>query len=143
MQGRGRALDAQHARVHLGAVKRVSLQHSLPAMSTVPSSSALPSGTSTVWKTSITRNAQLQHAAKPAPAVDLPALHGAGRVIHEQLVKDAQAVPALGDMLTIRAYIALLWLDISLRLYQLARHRLRRTVSSQMTTASHFKSGGS
>ncbi|EKM61129.1 uncharacterized protein PHACADRAFT_24346 [Phanerochaete carnosa HHB-10118-sp] len=70
-------------------------------MAMVPSSSALPSGTNAVWKTSTARNTQLQHAIKPVPTVDLPALQGAGRVIHEQLVKDAQAIPALGDMLTI------------------------------------------
>lgn len=98
-----RALTTQYVRVQVGAGKRVSLQHSQLAMAMVPSSSTLPSGTGAVWKSNDTRNAQLQHAAKPVPTVDLPALQGAGRVIHEQLLKDAQAVPALGDMLTIRA----------------------------------------
>ena len=99
-----RAPDWQYARVAVDAGKRVSLQHTLSAMATVPSTSALAPSTSTAWKASNPKNAQVQHALKPAPTVDLPALQGAGRVIHEQLVKDAQAVPELGDMLTIRVF---------------------------------------
>lgn len=72
-------------------------------MAMAPSSSALPSSTSAAWRATNGKSAQLQHAAKHVPAVDLPALQGAGRVLHDQLVKDAQAVPELGDMLTIRA----------------------------------------
>ena len=34
--------------------------------------------------------------------LDLPALQAASRVLHEHFLKDAQAVPDLGDMLTIR-----------------------------------------
>lgn len=43
-------------------------------------------------------------AQKPEPVVDLPALQNASRVLQEQFVKDAQIVPDLGDMLTIRAF---------------------------------------
>ena len=71
-------------------------------MAMVPSSSALVPSTNAAWNATNGKNIQLQHAAKPAPAVDLPALQGAGRVLHDRLVKDAQAVPELGDMLTIR-----------------------------------------
>lgn len=42
---------------------------------------------------------QVQSASKPAPVLDLPALHAASRVLQEQLVKDSQAVPDLGDMI--------------------------------------------
>lgn len=35
-------------------------------------------------------------------APDLPALQAASHLIHEQLTKDAQTIPDLGDMLTIR-----------------------------------------
>lgn len=42
------------------------------------------------------------HAPRPTPAVDLPALQNASRVLHGQLLKDAQAVPELGDMLATR-----------------------------------------
>jgi nuclear pore complex protein Nup155 len=73
-------------------------------MATALSSSALALAASTARNTVATKNLQLQHAVKPASVVDLPALEGAGRVIHEQLVKDAQSVPELGDVLTIRAF---------------------------------------
>ncbi|PIL32067.1 transporter [Ganoderma sinense ZZ0214-1] len=43
---------------------------------------------------------QVQVASKPAQALDLPALQAASRVLQEQLVKDSQAVPDLGDMLS-------------------------------------------
>lgn len=43
---------------------------------------------------------------RPTPAVDMPSLQSASRVLEEQLVKDAQAVPELGDMLTIRTLAA-------------------------------------
>lgn len=42
---------------------------------------------------------QTQVASKPAPVLDLPALQAASRVLQEQLVKDSQAVPDLGDMI--------------------------------------------
>lgn len=43
--------------------------------------------------------------SKPPPVLDLPALQAASRVLHEQIAKDAQIVPDLGDMLTIRTFI--------------------------------------
>ena len=42
---------------------------------------------------------QAQAASKPAPVLDLPALQAASRVLQDQLVKDSQAVPDLGDMI--------------------------------------------
>jgi nuclear pore complex protein Nup155 len=42
-------------------------------------------------------------APAPAPVVDLAALQSASNALQEQLSKDAQAVPDLGEMLTIRA----------------------------------------
>lgn len=48
------------------------------------------------------RLGQSQAVPKPAPSLDLAALQGASRVLEDQLVKDAQAVPELGDMLSIR-----------------------------------------
>ena len=42
---------------------------------------------------------QTQAASKPAPVLDLPALQAASRVLQEQLVKDSQVVPDLGDMI--------------------------------------------
>ncbi|KAI0082270.1 nucleoporin [Panus rudis PR-1116 ss-1] len=41
-----------------------------------------------------------QHTPSPTPLLDLPALQSASRVLHDQFVKDAQAVPELGEMLT-------------------------------------------
>lgn len=38
----------------------------------------------------------------PRPSLDLPALQEAGRLVQDQLIKDAQIIPDLGDMLTIR-----------------------------------------
>ncbi|KAI0374276.1 nucleoporin [Pilatotrama ljubarskyi] len=43
---------------------------------------------------------QTQAASKPAPVVDLPALQAASRVLQEQLVKDSQIIPDLGDMIS-------------------------------------------
>ncbi|RPD63049.1 nucleoporin [Lentinus tigrinus ALCF2SS1-6] len=43
---------------------------------------------------------QTQAASKPAPVLDLPALQAASRVLQEQLVKDSQIVPDLGDMIS-------------------------------------------
>ena len=40
---------------------------------------------------------------KAAPTLDIHSLQAASRVLQEYLVKDAQAVPDLGEMLTIRA----------------------------------------
>ena len=42
-----------------------------------------------------------QPAPRPAP-LDLPALQGASRVVQEVLIKDAQIIPDLGELLTIR-----------------------------------------
>ncbi|KAI0639300.1 nucleoporin [Trametes polyzona] len=42
---------------------------------------------------------QAQTASKPVPVLDLPALQAASRVLHEQLVKDSQIIPDLGDMI--------------------------------------------
>ena len=42
---------------------------------------------------------QAQAASKPAPVLDLTALQAASRVLQEQLVKDSQIVPDLGDMI--------------------------------------------
>ncbi|KAI0757109.1 nucleoporin [Daedaleopsis nitida] len=43
---------------------------------------------------------QAQAASKPAPVLDLPALQAASRILQDQLVKDSQAVPDLGDMIS-------------------------------------------
>ncbi|KAH9944478.1 nucleoporin [Epithele typhae] len=43
---------------------------------------------------------QAQAASKPAVVLDLPALQAASRVLLEQLTKDAQMIPDLGDMIT-------------------------------------------
>ncbi|TBU35136.1 nucleoporin [Dichomitus squalens] len=43
---------------------------------------------------------QAQVASKPAPVLDLPALQAASRVLQEQLVKDSQTIPDLGDMIS-------------------------------------------
>lgn len=46
----------------------------------------------------------MRETAQPKPApLDLAALQAASRVLQDQLIKDAQIVPDLGDMLTIRA----------------------------------------
>ena len=42
---------------------------------------------------------QAQVASKPAPVLDLPALQAASRVLQDQLVKDSQVIPDLGDMI--------------------------------------------
>ena len=47
-----------------------------------------------------------QASPSQGPSLDLPALQTASRVLQEQYVKDAQIVPELGDMLTIRAFRA-------------------------------------
>lgn len=51
------------------------------------------------------RSRHSQSMSKPPPVLDLPALQAASRVLHEQIAKDAQIVPDLGDMLTIRTFI--------------------------------------
>ncbi|THH00942.1 hypothetical protein EW026_g1653 [Hermanssonia centrifuga] len=63
------------------------------------SSAYPPSSSSFANAMSVVKATQLP--LKPIPTLDLPALQSASRVIQEQLVKDAQAVPELGDMLTI------------------------------------------
>ncbi|KAJ3475958.1 hypothetical protein NLI96_g11485 [Meripilus lineatus] len=47
------------------------------------------------------RPSQPRPTQEPRPTLDLPALQSASRVLHEQYLKDAQAVPELSDMLTI------------------------------------------
>ena len=42
---------------------------------------------------------QAQSAPKSPVVLDLPALQAAGRVLQDQLVKDSQIVPDLGDMI--------------------------------------------
>ena len=42
---------------------------------------------------------QTQAASKPAPVLDLPALQAASQVLQEQLVKDSQIVPDLGELI--------------------------------------------
>ncbi|KAH9937039.1 Non-repetitive/WGA-negative nucleoporin C-terminal-domain-containing protein [Fomitopsis serialis] len=59
-----------------------------------PSSSMLGASTST-------RGRQLQVAPKPVPALDLPALQNASRVLQDQLLKDTQTLPDLNDLLTV------------------------------------------
>lgn len=46
-----------------------------------------------------------QTVSKPPPVLDLAALQTASHVLQEQLAKDAQIVPDLGDMLTVRKSI--------------------------------------
>ncbi|OSD03533.1 nucleoporin [Trametes coccinea BRFM310] len=43
---------------------------------------------------------QTQAASKPAPVLDLPALQAASRVLQDQLVKDSQVIPDLGEMIS-------------------------------------------
>lgn len=43
----------------------------------------------------------------PRTTPDLPALQDASRLVQEQLIKDTQIIPDLGDMLTIRALFRL------------------------------------
>jgi len=40
---------------------------------------------------------------QPTP-VDLPALQNASRVLHDQLLKDSQIIPDLGDILSTRMF---------------------------------------
>lgn len=42
---------------------------------------------------------------KAFPQLDLAALQSASRVLHDQFIKDAQSVPDLADMLTIRMFV--------------------------------------
>lgn len=42
---------------------------------------------------------QTQGASKPVAVLDLPALQAGSRVLQEQLVKDSQVIPDLGDMI--------------------------------------------
>ena len=46
-------------------------------------------------------------APKPA-TLDLPALQAASRVLQDQFVKDAQIIPDLGELLSIRKSVRLL-----------------------------------
>ncbi|KAJ3552249.1 hypothetical protein NM688_g4248 [Phlebia brevispora] len=69
-------------------------------MALAPSSSSLsPSSTNNLGMSTNVKNSQ--QVSRPAPTVDLPALQGASRVLQDQLVKDAQSIPELGDMLSI------------------------------------------
>lgn len=51
------------------------------------------------------RGRPAQGAQKPAPVLDLPALQNASRVLHDQLTKDAQVIPDLGEMMSIRTLL--------------------------------------
>lgn len=48
------------------------------------------------------KSQQMLSTAKTVPVLELPALQSASRVLQDQINKDAQAIPDLGDMLTIR-----------------------------------------
>ncbi|KAH9950428.1 nucleoporin [Amylocystis lapponica] len=61
---------------------------------------AFAASTSNAFQTS-TKSRQLHPASKPVPALNLPALQSASRVLQDQLAKDAQIIPDLGDMLSI------------------------------------------
>lgn len=47
----------------------------------------------------LVKTGQPQPTPGPAPLLDLPGLQSASKVLQEQFVKDAQAVPELGEML--------------------------------------------
>ncbi|KAI0963698.1 hypothetical protein AcW1_000705 [Taiwanofungus camphoratus] len=47
------------------------------------------------------KSQQMLSTAKTVPVLELPALQSASRVLQDQINKDAQAIPDLGDMLTI------------------------------------------
>ena len=92
------------------------------------------------------RSRHAQTMSKPAALLDLPALQAASRVLQEQLAKDAQTVPDLGDMLTIRTFFVFLsinsWRVINPFLRpQLASSLQLHTRFSRMTTVSHFRNG--
>lgn len=53
-------------------------------------------------QSSFAKTGQLQPAPGPAPPLDLPGLQAASKVLQDQFVKDASAVPDLGDTLTSR-----------------------------------------
>jgi nuclear pore complex protein Nup155 len=72
-------------------------------MSLIPSSSFHQTSNG-YGKLSNTRLGQSQAVPKPVASLDLPAMQSASRVLHDQLLKDAHAVPELGDMLTIREW---------------------------------------
>lgn len=46
-----------------------------------------------------------KRAAPRTPALDLPALQGVSRLVQDHLIKDAQVIPDLGDMLNARKSI--------------------------------------
>ena len=60
------------------------------------------SSSSVLGASTSTRGRQLQVAPKPVPALDLPALQTASRVVQDELNKDTQSVPDLNDLLTVR-----------------------------------------
>ena len=60
------------------------------------------SSTSVLGASTSTRGRQLQVAPKPVPALDLPALQTASRVLQDELNKDTQSVPDLNDLVTVR-----------------------------------------
>lgn len=72
------------------------------AMALAPSSSTHQSNV--LSRSTNFRLGQPQPTPKPAATLDLPALQSASRVLHDQLLKDAQAVPDLADMLSIREF---------------------------------------
>jgi nuclear pore complex protein Nup155 len=47
---------------------------------------------------------QLRPTDKQSTPVDLPALQNASRVLHDQLLKDSQIIPDLGDILSTRMF---------------------------------------
>lgn len=75
---------------------------------------------------------------QPPPVVDIPALQSASRVLQDQLVKDAQIIPDLGEMFTSCASKPLLCqLFTNFRSLQLVSQP--RTASFPMTIASPIK----
>lgn len=84
-------------------------------------------------------------ATAPALVVDLAALQAASSALQEQLSKDAQAVPDLGEMLTIRAYgyIGMIHAPAHVLLFQRAGRLRARTAPCIMTTAFLYTCGKS
>ncbi|KAI0348539.1 nucleoporin [Trametopsis cervina] len=67
-------------------------------MSHIPSS--FPRQSNGLTRSMNGRLGQSQAVPRPVASLDLPALQSTSRVLQDQLVKDAQAVPEIGDMLT-------------------------------------------
>ena len=77
------------------------------AMAMAASLSALPPSNGELGRSSSARVAM--SVSRPVPPVDLPALQSASRVLQDQLLKDVQVVPELGDMLSIRTCLWCWW----------------------------------